>query len=68
MLARVRMTEFWKRMESALGASYAPYWADTHVLSNLDGRTVNDALAAGESAKAVWLAVWETLELPARER
>lgn len=68
MLAGVRMTEFWKRMESALGTSYAPYWADTHVLSNLDGRTVNDALAAGEPAKVVWRAVWETLELPARER
>ena len=68
MLSAVRMTEFWTRMESALGASYARYWADTHVLGNLGGRTANQALAEGETAKAVWRAVWEALELPPRDR
>lgn len=68
MLAGVRMTEFWARMESALGASYARYWADTYVLSSLGGCTANEALAQGASPKAVWRAVWEALELPPRDR
>lgn len=64
----MRHTEFWVRMESALGSAYARTWAHEHVMSSLDGRTVEEALAAGESPKAVWRAVWDTLGLPAAER
>jgi hypothetical protein len=64
----VRHTEFWARMETALGRSYARSWAEQHVLSELGGRTVQEALAAGEPPKVVWRAVWTALELPARER
>jgi hypothetical protein len=38
------------------------------VIAGLDGRTVEEALAQGESAKAVWDEVWRVLELPARDR
>jgi hypothetical protein len=55
-------------MEHALGPAYARSWADQHVLSELGGRTVVEALAAGEPPKVVWRAVWAALELPARER
>jgi hypothetical protein len=55
-------------MEHALGASYARTWAREHVIADLGGRTVAEALDAGESPKAVWTAVWRTLELPASER
>jgi hypothetical protein len=55
----VRHTEFWERMESALGSSYARTWSREHVVEALD---------AGESPKTVWLAVWRTLGLPASER
>jgi hypothetical protein len=55
-------------MEHALGPSYARSWAGPHVLAELDGRTVEEALAAGEDPKVVWRAVWAALELPARER
>jgi hypothetical protein len=55
-------------MERALGPSYARSWAGQHVLAELDGRTVEEALAAGEDPKVVWRAVWAALELPARER
>jgi hypothetical protein len=55
-------------METALGRSYARSWADQHVLSELGGRTVQEALAAGEPPKVVWRAVWAALGLPARER
>ncbi len=55
-------------MEDALGPGYARFWAGQHVIAELDGRTVDEALEAGVPAKQVWLAVWRTLGLPARER
>jgi len=64
----VRHTELWARLEGALGSDYYRHWASTQVLAGLDGRTVNEALAAGTSAKAVWAAVREALDLPASER
>ena len=64
----MRHTEFWARMEQSLGPAYARSWAEQHVLRELDGRTVVEALEAGEQPKLVWRAVWADLELPARER
>ena len=64
----MRHTEFWARMDHALGSAYARTWAEQQVISTLDHRTVTEALAAGESPKRVWLAVWERLGLPASER
>lgn len=51
------MTEFWRRMDLVFGAGYARSWARDHVLAELSGRTVEQALAEGESAKRVWAAV-----------
>lgn len=68
-LVVVRHTEFWERMEQALGSpAYARNWARQQVLRSLDGRTVEEALDGGEPPKHVWRAVWENLELPERER
>jgi Protein of unknown function (DUF3046) len=64
----MRLTEFWDRMEQALGPTYARSWAKLHVLASLEGRTVAEALDAGESPKTVWRAVWAELELPPRDR
>jgi Protein of unknown function (DUF3046) len=64
----MRHTEFWARMEQALGPSYARTWSREHVLADLGGRTVDEALDAGESPKTVWQAVWRALGLPASER
>ncbi|WP_030485138.1 DUF3046 domain-containing protein [Nocardioides aequoreus] len=64
----MRHTEFWARMEETLGEGYARVWAMQHVLASLEGRTVEQALADGESPKVVWRAVWAELDLPARER
>lgn len=64
----MRHTEFWSRMEGALGRGYARVWASQHVLAELGGRTVDEALGAGVPPKDVWAAVWRALELPARER
>ena len=64
----MRHTEFWARMEHVLGSSYARTWSREHVLRELDGRTVDQALDAGESPKTVWQAVWRALGLPPSER
>jgi len=64
----MRHTEFWARMELVLGTSYARVWAQQQVLSALNGRTVDQALAAGEPPKLVWRAVAEALSLPQSQR
>ena len=64
----MRHTEFWARMEGALGAAYAPSWAERHVVRALGGRTVLEALDQGEPPKAVWRAVWAELGLPDQDR
>jgi hypothetical protein len=64
----MRHTEFWARMDHALGSAYARTWAEQQVMGSLGGRTVLEALDAGEPPKRVWLAVWERLGLPPSER
>ncbi len=64
----MRHTEFWSRMDDALGAAYARSWADMYVIAELEGRTAAQALAAGVPPKRVWAAVWSALELPASKR
>jgi hypothetical protein len=64
----VRHTEFWARMEAALGPAYARSWAEQHVLRELGGLTVLESLATGEAPKVVWRAVWAELGLPPRDR
>ncbi|HEY3528014.1 MAG TPA: DUF3046 domain-containing protein [Nocardioides sp.] len=64
----MRHTEFWARMESALGPAYARAWADQFVIGDLGERTAQQALDAGEPPKVVWAAVWRTLDLPPSER
>lgn len=64
----MRHTELWARLEAVLGTDYYRHWAGHQVLASLDGRTVDEALAAGLSAKQVWAAVREALDLPASQR
>ncbi len=64
----MRHTEFWARMDQVLGASYSRVWAQQQVLADLDGRTVDEALAGGEPPKMVWRAVAEALSLPESQR
>lgn len=67
-MTRVRLTEFWRRMDARFGPSYARSYAADQVLATLGGRTVEQALADGDDVKAVWRAVGEALEVPAAER
>ncbi len=64
----MRHTEFWARLEHALGSGYYRVWADQFVMGDLGGRTTREALDAGVEPKQVWRAVWEALGLPDSER
>lgn len=64
----MRHTEFWARMEQALGSGYCRVWAGQFVMAELGGRTAREALDAGVPPKEVWAAVWRTLGLPPRDR
>jgi hypothetical protein len=60
----VRLSEFWQRMRAQFGDTYAASVAKDHVLAQLGERTVEQALADGEDAKAVWRAVCEEFDVP----
>ena len=65
----MRLTEFRERMREAFGGTVpAETFARDHVLSALGNRTVEQALAQGEDARRVWVAVVQEMELPARLR
>lgn len=64
----MRHTEFWERLDLALGPAYARSWASLFVISELGSRTAQEALDAGVAPKVVWRAVWAALELPAKDR
>lgn len=64
----MRLAEFWERMRTLLGSAHAESYAGYQVLSELGGRTVEEALAAGEPAKDVWRAVCEATDAPPRMR
>ncbi len=49
-------------MEARFGPLYARSYAADQVLAELGGRTVDQALEAGEDARAVWRAVCAATE------
>jgi hypothetical protein len=66
----MRLTDFWDRLEQVFGAGYADSVARDQVLSQLGGRTITEALDAGEKASDVWRAVVATYpdRVPSRLR
>lgn len=57
-------TELWQRMSEHLSPGRLEAWAETVVLADLDGHTVDEAIAAGYDFKKIWRAVWAMLDLP----
>jgi hypothetical protein len=53
----VRLTDFWSRLEQVFGRGYAHSVAADQVIPQLGGRTIDQALAAGEQTVVVWRAV-----------
>lgn len=64
----MRHTEFWARLDHALGEASAGAWAEMFVMADLGSRTAKQALDAGIAPKQVWAAVHTALELPANQR
>jgi hypothetical protein len=64
----VRLTDLWFRLEQTFGTVYAQSVARDQVIPELGGRTIDEALAAGEEVAAVWRAVVATFpdRVPAR--
>lgn len=58
----MRLTDFWERMTERFGAVYVDSFARDHVMSELGGRTVYQALEQGVSAKEIWSAVRRSLD------
>ena len=59
----MRLTEFRGLMQAQFGPLRAPSVARDHVFSALEGRTADEALAAGVDPKAVWFAVCDDFDV-----
>lgn len=64
----MRLTIFWERMRAHFGETYADSFARDHVMAELGGRTVHQALEDGWEAKDVWRAVCAAMDVPASRR
>lgn len=66
----MRLTDFWGRLGEVFGAGYAASVARDQVLTTLDGRTIERALAEGVTTSDVWRAVVAAFpeRVPARLR
>lgn len=53
----MRITELWARLEETFGPTYAASVAHDQVIPQLGGRTIEQALEAGEEAGQIWRAV-----------
>ena len=59
---------FWQKMRGQFGDTYAASVAKDYVLTDLGGRTVDQALAAGVEPKEIWRAVCQAFEIPEGSR
>ena len=59
----MRLTEFRGLMQAQFGPLRAPSVARDHVFSALEGRTADEALAAGVDPKTVWFAVCDDFDV-----
>jgi hypothetical protein len=64
----MRITVFRRLMADEFGPIRAEVLAKDHVFSALGGQTVEQALAAGLSAKEIWREVCAAFDVPAERR
>ncbi len=55
-------------MHRHFGEAYAESWAKDYVIADLDGKTVEQALADGVAAKRVWRAVCTVVDVDPKLR
>ena len=51
------MTDFWARLEEVFGPAYVRSFAADHAFADLDGRTIDEAIAQGKETATIWRAV-----------
>ena len=56
----MRLTDFWARLDQTFGAPYARSFAADHSFAELDGRTIDEAIAQGIETATIWRAVVTT--------
>lgn len=64
----MRLTQFRELMDDEFGPARAAAVSRDHVLADLGGRTVEEALEAGIDARRVWLAVCDAYDVPPARR
>ncbi|HET7303913.1 MAG TPA: DUF3046 domain-containing protein [Segeticoccus sp.] len=64
----MRLSEFWTLMDDEFGRAYSRSVARDHVLTELGGRTADEALEAGYRPRRVWEAVCEAMDVPPERR
>ncbi|MGH3517846.1 MAG: DUF3046 domain-containing protein [Haloechinothrix sp.] len=64
----MRNTVFRRRMAEEFGTLRAESIATDHVLSSLGGKTPNQALESGVSAKEIWRAICAEFDVPSERR
>ncbi len=64
----MRLREFWALMDAVFGEEYARTLAREMVVTDLDSRTVEQALHAGLAPRDVWHALCDTMDIPADRR
>lgn len=60
----MRQSEFWGLVEGEFGAAHGRLLVREQVLLELGGRTADEALAAGEPVRDVWLALARAMDVP----
>ncbi len=63
----MRHSDFWRLVDDEFGRGYGRTLVRDHVVGGLGHRTPEQALAAGEQPRTVWLALCEAMDVP-RER
>ena len=64
----VRLSEFWRLMDDEYGKAYASTLAAQQTLTELEGRTAEEALEDGVKPRRVWAALCEQMGVPPARR
>ena len=60
----MRVSEFWQAVVAEFGDAYGRFIVRDLVLVEFDNRTAEQAIAAGSSAREVWIALCRATDVP----
>lgn len=64
----MRLSEFWQAVSDEFGLARGRMLTSDLVLPEVGGRTADEAIAAGENTREIWLALCEAMDVPAARR